>query len=93
MLNEADAEPLLAFEQKNRAFFAQWITDRGDNYFFSFAARHQALVDENRRDLPAIFTVIPMNRSLGESTSPTFYTELGYRMQQGARAFGLRAHG
>jgi [ribosomal protein S5]-alanine N-acetyltransferase len=40
------ADVLLAFERENRDYFARTIPDRGDSYFAEFAARHQALLDE-----------------------------------------------
>lgn len=43
----ADHAPaLLAFERENRAYFAQSISDRGDDYFTHFADRHRALLAE-----------------------------------------------
>ncbi|MGW5776854.1 GNAT family N-acetyltransferase [Streptomyces sp. NPDC003863] len=40
------APALLAFERENREYFAASVPDRGDAYFTDFAARHQALLDE-----------------------------------------------
>ncbi|MEU8221797.1 GNAT family N-acetyltransferase [Kribbella sp. NPDC048915] len=40
------ADAILAFERDNRAFFASWIADRGDQYFTDFAIRHAALLAE-----------------------------------------------
>lgn len=40
------ADALLAFERENRAYFARFVTDRGDAYFAGFAARHRALLAE-----------------------------------------------
>lgn len=40
------ADALLAFERENRAYFASWISDRGDEYFATFATRHAALLAE-----------------------------------------------
>ncbi|NBE50963.1 GNAT family N-acetyltransferase [Streptomyces boluensis] len=37
---------LLTFEQENRAYFARWVPDRGDDYFAEFAARLTALLAE-----------------------------------------------
>jgi ribosomal-protein-alanine N-acetyltransferase len=45
-LTAAHADPVLAFEQENRAYFASWIWDRGDEYFTEFAARNAALIAE-----------------------------------------------
>ena len=40
------ADAVLAFERENRAYFAAWIWDRGDEYFADFATRHAALLAE-----------------------------------------------
>jgi RimJ/RimL family protein N-acetyltransferase len=37
---------VLAFEQANRAYFAESISDRGDDFFEQFAERHRALLAE-----------------------------------------------
>jgi RimJ/RimL family protein N-acetyltransferase len=42
-----DHEPaVLAFEQVNRAYFAESISDRGDDFFEQFPERHRALLVE-----------------------------------------------
>ncbi|MEV4617201.1 GNAT family N-acetyltransferase [Asanoa sp. NPDC049573] len=44
---DAGHEPaLLRFERENRAYFTRFISDRGDDYFAEFAARHAALLAE-----------------------------------------------
>ena len=40
------APAVLAFEQTNRDYFAQSISDRGDDFFEQFAERHRALLAE-----------------------------------------------
>jgi [ribosomal protein S5]-alanine N-acetyltransferase len=43
----ADHAPeVLAFELANRAYFADFISDRGDDFFDQFAERHKALLAE-----------------------------------------------
>jgi ribosomal-protein-alanine N-acetyltransferase len=42
---------VLAFEQENRAYFAQSISDRGDDYFANFDARHGDLLAEQATGL------------------------------------------
>jgi ribosomal-protein-alanine N-acetyltransferase len=46
LLTAEHADPVFAFELANRAYFATWIWDRGDDYFTEFAARHAALLAE-----------------------------------------------
>jgi [ribosomal protein S5]-alanine N-acetyltransferase len=38
--------PVLAFEQANRAYFAESINDRGDDFYEHFAERHRATLAE-----------------------------------------------
>lgn len=39
---------ILAFELENRGYFAEWISDRGDEYFQQFNERHnELLADQN----------------------------------------------
>ncbi|HEY3556736.1 MAG TPA: GNAT family N-acetyltransferase [Kribbella sp.] len=40
------ADAVLAFELENRAYFASWIWDRGDEFFANFAVRLDALLAE-----------------------------------------------
>ena len=42
---------LLAFELENRAYFAKSISDRGDDYFANFDARHGDLLTEQETGL------------------------------------------
>lgn len=46
LLDARHADAVLRFELDNRAFFARSISDRGDDYFTEFAARHAALLAE-----------------------------------------------
>jgi RimJ/RimL family protein N-acetyltransferase len=57
LLTAADEQELLAFELKNRAFFARTIGDRGDAYFAEFSARHASLVAENEAGTSMLFSV------------------------------------
>jgi ribosomal-protein-alanine N-acetyltransferase len=57
LLTPADEEELLAFEVRNREFFARAVGDRGDDYFAEFAKRHRALVEENAAGTTAMFLV------------------------------------
>ncbi|MFD2764023.1 GNAT family N-acetyltransferase [Micromonospora eburnea] len=45
-LDARHAPALLRFEQENRAYFARFVPDRGDDYFAEFAARHAELLAE-----------------------------------------------
>ncbi|MEU2613784.1 GNAT family N-acetyltransferase [Micromonospora sp. NPDC007271] len=45
-LDVRHAPALLRFEQENRAYFARFVPDRGDDYFTGFASRHAGLLAE-----------------------------------------------
>jgi ribosomal-protein-alanine N-acetyltransferase len=45
-LRDDHAPAVLAFELANRAYFATFISDRGDDFFDQFAERHNALLAE-----------------------------------------------
>jgi ribosomal-protein-alanine N-acetyltransferase len=44
LLRADHAPALLAFELENRAYFAAWVPDRGDDYFATFADEHDQLL-------------------------------------------------
>ncbi|MGW4942512.1 GNAT family N-acetyltransferase [Actinoplanes sp. NPDC004185] len=50
-LTSGHAAELLRFERENRAWFARSISDRGDDYFTEFPARHAALLAEQATGL------------------------------------------
>lgn len=49
---------MLAFEQANRAYFAGYIGDRGDDYFAEFAQRYRALLAEQDAGVCAFFVLV-----------------------------------
>ena len=54
----ADHAPaVLAFELANRAYFATFISDRGDDFFDQFAERHNALLAEQEAGI-CVFHVL-----------------------------------
>lgn len=92
-LTAGHAPAVLAFELANRAYFAAWISDRGDEYFGQFAERHQALLAEQEAGTGAFYVLTGRDGSVlgrfnlylaGESTA-----ELGYRVAQHAAGRGL----
>ena len=52
------ADAVLAFEQVNRAYFALTITDRGDDFFATFAQRHGALLAEQAAGVSAFHVLV-----------------------------------
>lgn len=45
-LRSDHAAAALGFEVANRAYFALWVTDRGDEFYEQFSERHRALLAE-----------------------------------------------
>jgi ribosomal-protein-alanine N-acetyltransferase len=55
----ADHAPaVLAFELANRAYFATFISDRGDEFFDQFAGRHNALLAEQEAGNCACYVLV-----------------------------------
>ena len=52
-LRAGHASAVLAFELANRAYFAGFISDRGDEFFDHFTERHIALLAEQEAGLCA----------------------------------------
>jgi ribosomal-protein-alanine N-acetyltransferase len=50
--------PILAFELANRAYFAESITDRGDEYFDNFTEQHWALLAEQDAGIGAYYVLV-----------------------------------
>lgn len=80
------AAAVLAFERTNRAYFAAAVSDRGDDYFEQFSARHGALLAEQEAGIGAYHVLVADDGSVmgrfnlifaGDGTA-----ELGYRVAQ-----------
>ena len=87
------APAVLAFELANRAYFAGFISDRGDEFFDQFAERHNALLGEQESG-SCIFHVLMgddgsvLGRfNLCEIEDGT--AELGYRVGQHVAGRGV----
>jgi [ribosomal protein S5]-alanine N-acetyltransferase len=54
-----DHEPaVFAFEQANRAYFAEFINDRGDDFYARFAERYRALLAEQETGVCAFHVLV-----------------------------------
>ena len=51
-------QAVLAFEQANRAYFAESISDRGDDFYAEFAERHRALLAEQQAGICAFHVLV-----------------------------------
>jgi RimJ/RimL family protein N-acetyltransferase len=89
----ADHAPgLLAFERENRAYFARSISDRGDEYFAQFAARHALLLEFQEAGTDHLHVILDDDRIVGrvnliDVTDGT--AELGYRVAESAAGQGV----
>ena len=92
-LNARHAPAVLAFELANRAYFAAFISDRGDKFFDQFTERHSALLAEQEAGAGAYYVVVAEDGSvLGRFNLYRFSggtAELGYRVAQHAAGRGL----
>ena len=90
----ADHAPaVLAFELANRAYFATFISDRGDEFFDHFAERHSAFLAEQEAGICAFYVLVGEDGSvlgrfnlfdIGDGTA-----ELGYRVAQHVAGRGV----
>lgn len=92
-LQASHAPAVLAFELANRAYFATFISDRGDEYFGQFAERHCALLAEQEAGIGAFYVLVAEDGSVlgrfnlifgGDGTA-----ELGYRVAQHVAGHGV----
>jgi ribosomal-protein-alanine N-acetyltransferase len=88
------ATELLRFERENRAYFARFISDRGDDYFATFAEQHAELLAEQaagRRHLHLL--VDDGGAVLGRfnlvDITDDGAADLGFRMAEHAAGRGL----
>lgn len=63
-LNGDHLQALLAFELENRAYFARSVTDRGDEYFETFAKRLRVLLDEQDAGISLFFVLVDCDGSI-----------------------------
>ncbi len=90
----ADHAPaVLAFELANRAYFAAFISDRGDDFFDQFTERHSALLAEQEAGTCACYVLVAEDGSvLGRFNLYDVHdgtAELGYRVAQHAAGRGV----
>ena len=87
------APEILAFEMANRAYFAASISDRGDDYFDQFDARHDSLLAEQETGRYAYYVLVEADGSvigrfnlfeIGDGAA-----ELGYRVAQRVAGQGV----
>jgi [ribosomal protein S5]-alanine N-acetyltransferase len=83
-LHAGHAPAVLAFERANRAYFATFISDRGDDFFDQFDDRHNAMLAEQKAGLCAFYVLVADDGSvLGRFNLYNIAdhaAELGYRV-------------
>lgn len=87
------AQPILAFELANRAYFATSITDRGDDYFEEFTERYDALLTDQASGKAAYYVLVADDGSVIGRFNLTFVgddtAELGYRVAENVAGRGV----
>lgn len=87
------AAAVLDFELVNRAYFAAFISDRGDEFFDEFGKRHSALLAKQEAGLGAFYVLLAEDGSVLGRFNLTFTNdasaELGYRVAQHVAGRGV----
>jgi len=92
-LSADHAPAVLAFELANRAYFAGFISDRGDEFFDQFAERYDALLAEQEAGICRFYVLVGEDGSvLGRFNLYNMKdgtAELGYRVAQHVAGRGV----
>jgi ribosomal-protein-alanine N-acetyltransferase len=87
------AAAVRAFELANRAYFAAFISDRGDEFFDQFPERHRAVLAEQEAGKGAFYVLVAEDGSILGRFNLAFTgngtAELGYRVAQHAAGRGV----
>ncbi len=87
------AAAVLAFELANRAYFAGFISDRGDEFFDQFTGRHAALLAAQEAGEGAFYVLVAEDGSVLGRFNLNFAgdgsAELGYRVARQVAGRGV----
>ncbi len=93
VLDAGHLEVLRDFELANRAYFAAWVTDRGDDFFEHFDERLAARLAEQRAGEAAFHVLVDDDGSVLGRFNLIFVgdhvAELGFRVAERATGRGL----
>ena len=93
LLRADHAPAVLAFEQANRAYFAGFISDRGDAFFEQFTDRYRALLAEQDAGICAFYALVAEDGTvLGRFNLYDLAdgaADVGYRVAQDAAGRGV----
>ena len=92
-LHAGHAPAVLAFELANRAYFAAFVSDRGDEFYDQFTDRHRALLAEQQAGIGAFYVLVAEDGSVLGRFNLVFVedgtAELGYRVAQHVAGRGV----
>jgi ribosomal-protein-alanine N-acetyltransferase len=92
-LRSDHAQSVLAFELANRAYFAGFVSDRGDDYFHDFTERYDALLAEQATGIGAYYLLVADDGSVmgrfNLRLTGDGVAELGYRVAQNVAGRGV----
>jgi ribosomal-protein-alanine N-acetyltransferase len=93
LLRADHAAAVLAFEQANRAYFAGFISDRGDEFFERFAEGYSALLAEQEAGTGAFHVLVAADGAVLGRFNLNFAGDgtavLGYRVAQRVAGQGV----
>ena len=92
-LDPGHAPAVLAFELANRAYFAAFVSDRGDEFFDQFAEQHSALLAEQDAGMGAYYVLVaedgPVLGRFNLYDIENGTAVLGYRLAQHVAGHGV----
>ena len=92
-LHARHASAVLAFELANRAYFAAFISDRGDEFFAQFTELYRNLLADQEAGTGAFYVLVAEDGSVLGRFNLTFAgdgtAELGYRVAQHVAGRGV----
>ncbi|HEX4019279.1 MAG TPA: GNAT family protein [Frankiaceae bacterium] len=93
VLRADHAPAVLSFELANQAYFARWITDRGEEFFTHFDERFAALLADQRAGAGAYHVLAGDDGSIAGRFNLIFLAEgvaeLGYRVAEASAGRGV----